>query len=461
MKKIIALSVCILLLTACTALKNNAGNDNRNTVTDSAITGSSITASAVSSSTVSATAVSGTSIGEQEERENKEEKQKVVIVTDETGKKRELKLGDVNVEDAGVYLVTAGWVTNYSQVIDGHYYYLRYEENEDGENIYAIYQDKGEKVGRFTLDEYCEPSGFVKYGKNYFVLLYYFDYSNKGDFLAYVDLQKEKVNIICDVTDAHLVRSENIVFCNIYKNAFYFDKRDVWDEYMMRPGDSVKYDFVNDNSQMESIPMSLNAAKASPYWTYMDGKIYYGVADGRKVTLFSHALESGKEREIFYYERKKKYETNVVYLAIDEDYIYCQDYLIPRSGGKMVKVFQNAKIENPTIKEMPQKVYGEMYYTYNQKYIFYIDKKDKVHRISKATKEDIVISKLKADGVDCTEDSVYVKVHAKEWYSKSRWEEFEDDDEGDISTDSYSNHLYCMDLDGKNVKRIWKGSWKD
>ena len=113
MKKAIILCIFILSLTACTALKNNAGNDALNPATGSAVTGGSITASAVSGSAVSTAAVSGAAMGEQKGRESKEEKQKVVIVTDETGKKRELKLGDVDTEAAGVYFADTEWVTNY------------------------------------------------------------------------------------------------------------------------------------------------------------------------------------------------------------------------------------------------------------------------------------------------------------------------------------------------------------
>ena len=463
MKRVILFCMCMLCLSACSSAADNADIRDASTATGSAVSGSG--------------AVSGQSVTQKD----KTEQQKVSIVTDETGKKRELKLGDVNTKDTGVYFSDAYWVTDYSQVIDGHYYYLRYEGAKDGD--YIIYRDRGEKVGGFNLFEYetfydytyYDIMGFAKYGENFYIIYENGEEEMDDDLeqvlfdadlhylnplkLARVDLEKGKVEDIYDITSSFLPDDGNLVFCNIYKDGFYFDERSVQDMKKSSAGNSVKFTPAKGNSNTESIPMSSNAAKAKPYLTYIDGKVYYGVAEGKKVTLYSSDLESGEEKEIFQYEREQAYGTDVVHLAMDEDYIYCQDYLIPRSGGRMIRVLQNAKMESGTMEKIPNKNYSVPYYTYNQKYIFYIDKKDKVHRIDKATKKDIIISDQKAIGVDCTEDNVYIRVHAKAWYGKSMWEEFEDDDEGWVSPNFYSNHIYCMDLNGKNVKQIWKGSW--
>ena len=480
-KRMSSIGIFVLLfLSGCSVFRNNAGTDD-NMATGSAVSGGVVSSAAVSGTAVSGTAVSGQAIGEKKEKGQKA--QKVTIVTDETGKKRELRLGDVDVEDAGVYFSEAYWVTDYSQVIDGHYYYLRYEGAKDGD--YIIYRDKGEKVGGFNLFEeetfydytYYDVDGFAKYGENFYILYSDGEDDTREDSeakeelydaglgyiwpikLARIDLEKKKVDVICDVTSAHPMQDDNLIFCNIYKNAFYFDRRSVKDACSFLPGNSVKYTPSGNGSGEESVPMSANAAKAKPYLTYMDGKVYYGVAEGKKVTLYSSDLESGEEQEIFQYERKQEYETDVIYLDIDEDYIYCQDYLIPRSGGKMVRALKNAKMKNGEASEMPNKKYSVMYYSHNQKYIFYIGKDKKVHRISKKTKEDIVISDLKAVGVDCTEDNVYVRVRSKAWYDDENWDAYNDDDEGWESPDFYSDDLYCMDLNGKNVEKIWKGRW--
>ncbi|MCH5266520.1 MAG: hypothetical protein J1F02_11510 [Lachnospiraceae bacterium] len=435
LKKLIPILLSgVFFLAACDAGSGKTPDSSLNSATGSAASGSS----AVSSAAVSGTAVS-------------EETEETVIVIDETGKKRELKLGNVNEEDAGVYFSDVTWMTDYSQVIEGHYYYLRRSDSW----TYTIYRDKGEKVGGFhlweedessydSLDDDAELIGFAKYGENFFALCG----DAFRDKLAYVDLQEHDVKSICNITKSHK-RYDDILSsmsCNIYKDAFYCDPN----IYLERPTDLAKYN-LTEKSPHTYISLSSNAAKAKPYLTYMDGKIYYGVADGRKVTLFSYDLESGGEKEIFHYKRKEKYESDVIRLAMDEDYIYCQDYLIPRSGGKMLKVFSEAKKNKK----------GMIQYSYNQKYIFYIDKDRKVRRMNKETKEEAVISQLKAARVDCTEDSVYIRVYSKERYEGEVWEMILDDDEGGWDNYArYSDDLYCMDLNGKNVERLWKGGWR-
>lgn len=307
------------------------------------------------------------------------DERKVVNVTDETGEKRQLRMAVVDTKDKGVYLSKTDWISNYSQVLDGHYYYLRCANDGYG---YTVYRDQGDKVGSFVMpwseegnDEFYELEGFVKYGKKFYVLMSHFSYK-EGDSeeLGYLDTEKinmEQFNMewtepvaITDVTEDHMMDDKNIVFCNIYSNSFYFDSRSVWQKWEERPGTSIKYDITGECSR-EQLSVPVNLTKAKPYLTYMDGKIYYGVSSGNKVTLYSYDMLTKTEEEIFFYEQKSKYSSNNVFISIDEKNIYCQDYLIPRAGGKMLPVFRNAK-KNKN---------GIVNYTYNNKYIFYIDKK--------------------------------------------------------------------------------------
>lgn len=71
-------------------------------------------------------------------------KEKIVYVTDEIGEKRELKLPDINTKNAGVYFSYMEWLTDFSQVLDGHYYYLRFN-NDSSSDRFTIYRDQGEK----------------------------------------------------------------------------------------------------------------------------------------------------------------------------------------------------------------------------------------------------------------------------------------------------------------------------
>lgn len=93
----------------------------------------------------------------------------------------------------------------------------------------------------------------------------------------------------------------------------------------------------------EELSVSLNMTKAKPYLTYMDGKIYYGISQDKTVTVYSYDMASKTEKQVFKYKRKNKYDSDYVFISIDEDYIYCQDYMIPRTGGKMLPVLKKWK----------------------------------------------------------------------------------------------------------------------
>lgn len=464
MKKLIFyLLICSIILCACSAAdkENGSSNSGVNMTTGSAVTTAESTVTAAG---VAAT-VSGAAV---DKKQQKKEKKKIVrIVTDETGKQQELKLESVNTKKKGMYFSSASWITNYSQVEDGHYYYIR--ENETG--IYTIYQDKKKKVGEFSVKEYSDndfypqPIGAVKYKEKLYILFDFLGDNEEDDLLddfregkmASVDLKNRKVMPLWDMSRNHLADKEGIVFCNFYEDFLYYDSRSYWDAEYNRPGTLVKSPMESKKSR-ETITTTKNLAKAKPYLTYIDGKIYYGVQKGKKVTLYSHDLQSGQEEKIFCYMRNDDKKTTI-FLQMDEEYIYCQEYLIPRCGGKMIKAFADAKV----FKSKPHDSYSirSISYSYNKKYIFYVDKNYKVHRIDKKTGQNRIISNLKAAGVDCTEDSVYVKVHAKAWYNKKgMWKELYDDDEGLVSYNCYSHHLYCMGIDGRNIEKIWNGGWQ-
>ena len=162
----------------------------------------------------------------------------------------------------------------------------------------------------------------------------------------------------------------------------------------------------------------------------------------KTATIYSYDMASKMEKQVLVYKRKKKYDSDYVSISIDEDYIFCQEYMIPRSGGKMIPILKNARKNS----------YGIADYSFNEKYIFYIDKNEKAHRINKKTKKDNIISKRNVAGIDCTEDKIYIRVRDKKWHSIK--EPNDPDDSWDIYND-YADQLYCMDLDGDREKRIW------
>ena len=198
---------------------------------------------------------------------------------------------------------------------------------------------------------------------------------------------------------------------------------------------------LNKSLEKKHFPLSsrMESMKEKPVLTFIDGKIYYGDQQHRKVTLLSYDLESGEEKEIFHYERTDFKWTSVGGIKMDKDYIYCQDYIIPRiprRGGKMVQMPENVNSHN---------------FSPNGKYMFYIDGKSWLHRISRKNNEDIMICDgIRIDGIDCTQNGIYVREHNK---TEDEWEE---DEHWDYWADPRSNNLYFMDFDGKNRKKIWK-----
>lgn len=448
MKKVIILCICICLLSACAV--NNAGNGNLNTVAESVVTGSSITGSAVSGGAVSAAAVS---------EEVTTEKKKTEFVIDETGKKRKLNLGKIKTEDAGISLsiFVSRPVGLYSQVSDGHYYYLK----SDGNHKYTIYRDKGEKVGQFSFDldskaYYNSVDYLVKYGSEFYAQLYY-EYGEEDDYaavvdsktyLARVDLKKGKAEPIVELTD----RSYGNLY--LYQKELYFEDQSTIDddidwsecEWYDFPGTFVKMDMERNFSETV-IPSTNHLDRQLGCLTFMDGKIYYGVQKGKKVTLYSYDLKSKKEEKILFYERKKAYHKYMSEMCntrveIDEDYIYCQDYIIPRDGGEMIPLFRHARVFEVVGD------YGKITCAYNKKYIFYIDKDYKVHRFTKKTKQDVIISDMKAMDVKCTEDSVYVQEY-DEYLTGDGDEEYVYPDD-----DPASGNVYYMDVNGEHVEKI-------
>lgn len=368
------------------------------------------------------------------------EKDNSVIVFDETGLKNELNLGKINVENGEIDFSYAGVTSLYSQVEEGHYYYLR----SDGKRNYTIYRDKANKIGTFSLKK-----GFVSWfavykGKFYAVVKesnFNSDDGYKGAGLyCYNPQKKEMVKISGDYKDLRDLHQKTSRI-GFYGNSYYL--------YDYKRNKFLKYNLTN--CKITEVLSLKQKPKNHWSWFFIDNKLYYGVRDGKETILYSLDLKNGLEKEIFRFQQAVVSERwdEVDYdieLDIDEDYIYCQDYLIPRNGGKMVEALDKSW----SLADTPP-------YAKNEKYIFYIAHKTKeIHRLDKSTLEDKIISDIEAMDVKCTKDGLYVQEYDYEIAPDNDTNDCEDDivQEED---DPYSCNLYYMDFDGKNVKRLWKG----
>lgn len=186
----------------------------------------------------------------------------------------------------------------------------------------------------------------------------------------------------------------------------------------------------------------------------MDGKIYYRIVKENNklyeqhkqwdVYFYCYDLKSGKKEEILNYRYKTRmtgWEPGREFMDIDEDYVYLGEDLIPRTGGKIIRLKTDG--------------WGDI--VHNQNYIFYIQQ-GRIRRIDKKTKEDKEISNIQVVDIECTEKGLYVQADkGEDNEDDDELEDDEDDDELDewVYGHSESYDLYYIDFDGRNKKKIY------
>ena len=390
--------------------------------------------------------------------DNNSETKDYPMVIDETGKKWELKLGKINVGDSSEYFLTSTPTAVYSQISDGHYYYMR----SNGKGKYTIYRDKGEKIGKFLIEEFSGAiSYFLKYGEDFYGVYDIDEYDeDEENFdeeesdkvqLIKIDLEKSSYTVLPGVGEINIdefgAMLDRRMYFYFYRDSCFFDtghdtsSTDLLKDAPMKyfPGKLMRIDQRGNKTEVQTTP---NMDKAKPCLTFIDGKIYYGDQTGKTVNLYSYDIEKGIERKIFCYNRNDQSSIlgyspldDKINLSIDNDYIYCQDYIIPRKGGEMIPLFRDAMLyDDDTIS-----------FSSNSKYIYYIDKNYKVRRFDKRTKQLITVTKKQMMDVKCTEKGVYAQ---REKLMPGDWWDPHDTD------DPTSCDLYYMDLDGKNIRKI-------
>lgn len=387
-----------------------------------------------------------------------------VKVTDETGKKCTLKLAKLNEKDTGVYFREADPTSVFGQIDNGHYYYLK----SNGKRKYKICRDEDVFVGEFTLD-YGYISGFAKYQNDFYAFITIeegeAEVETTRQALVRVDLKNKKVQSIiddyektenADSQDNYFWADHLYDYSALYQQYIYHDSRDeVIDKKLdyqpYKSGKALQRFSINNKEKREKILSTSNMNEAKPYLAFVDGQILYGRQKGKKVYLYAYDLNTKKESEILCYKRKKAYKcygvppfhpTNYdcVFVTMDETYIYCQEFAIPRKGGKMQPLLRNAG----------EYWGGQFAFSTNRKYIFYLDKKYQLHRVDKKTRKDVKLSKKKWMSVYATDEKIYL-VEYDENIVGAYWQE----DEGDVVQDHDfpgENALYCMDFQGEMKK---------
>lgn len=392
------------------------------------------------------TRIAGTDLKQTEsDKAGKKAKKEIEKKTEQV---ENLTLSNIDMDIQGVYFYDVGWITDYSQVEGGHYYWMRYDVDW-GE--YIIYRDNKKRVGTFKLNDDYYLDGFVKYGSNFYALIsYWASYSDcEVQKLARINLETGRLDVLYDVSEAHIKGDGKFLFCCIYQDYFYFDKRTIWQSYYMRSGISVRLPI--EGGTAEELPSTTNLKKAKPYLLYMDNKIFYAVKEDSKIKLFCYDMQSNREQQFFQFEEKENPNAESSFLAIDKEYIHYQNYMISRKDGKVFFSFREIKKNED----------NEKNYTSNDKYVFYLDKQNRVHKLDKKTKQDNIIRKEKALEISCVGKRLYIRVRDEKGYNEC-YSEYADDDEydGDCRI-YYEDNLYCMNLDGKEEKKLWNGGYVD
>lgn len=266
------------------------------------------------------------------------------------------------------------------------------------------------------------------------------DDDNQIQQLAKVNLKKENLEIIYDVSNEHIAGDGEKLFCCIYKDYFYLDSRTKWQSYDKRAGKPVRIDIKG--KTMEKLSTTTNMKKASPYLSYINDKIFYAVNEGEKTSLFSYDLKKKKEQCFLKLPAGENNKTN--FIRFDKDFIYYGKYMISRKDKKTFHV----------LKSSDKNVIS------NKKYVFYLDETNKIHRLDKQNKRDIIIRKKPATEISCTEKNLFARVRNKKAYTKCVRDVADADEFADSGEDFYSDNLYCLDLRGREENKIWKGSYK-
>ncbi len=391
-------------------------------------------------------------------------------VIDETGKKCTLKLDGSSIDTTDYVGVSpsACWFGNivWSQVYKNHFFYVCYKYMDNGYE-YSVYKDKGEKLGAITLQYDSSLVNLCIYKDKFYIVLD----ANLGGYLG--EYRPSSVSIVRQIGTLDLNEGKMKVIYNVYNyeghprdgwslanfnyympyifygDKIYFvtkDKEGDWTLALLGMDERTKKEIVCKYDK-------INTKHITEKLYFMNHKIYYGEQKGQKIKIYCFDLENCEKSTVLSFHCKKDRNASLG-VQIDESYLYCDDYIIPINGGKIVKKSLQYLSEDS--------------FVHNSKYIFYLDTKYKLHRVDKGNlQKDTVVSNNKFFSADCTENELYLKGYDKKWfesdYYKSlmgRYAEGEKEYDYDIDdctayeVDNEEMVLYTMDFDGANLRKI-------
>ena len=154
--------------------------------------------------------------------------------------------------------------------------------------------------------------------------------------------------------------------------------------------------------------------------------------------------------KVFEYTRDSRFEFDwFVGIVKCDDTVYIDERL--KNGLYCLYIIDKKS------KKMQTVASSIMDWTISEKYVFYKDKKRRIHRWDKENGEDKVISKIKAYDINCVGAELYVTEY--NGYFEDDDEDIEDDE--DYTKDDYyaeieagRMNIYTMDFEGKNIRKV-------
>lgn len=332
-------------------------------------------------------AVSGQAVTEKEDPHTDQTYIKSTFI-DLNGKKQVLDLGWVDMKKKAVELQGGELATEYGQVQNGHYYYLRGDQG--GEHL-VLYRDKGEKVFAVKCKNTEELiRGAVLYQEELYLLCL----DRK---LLYED-DVYKYSIKCANLTTGAV---DVIPIGDYPDRLWIDEKYIyvydsdaeysWSCFDKRTGSRLiehSFDFKDDDLSLLDIrQMDIEV---------VDEKVYYmkrASYTSNSYLLIQVNLKNNKKKEIFEYKPILKDDPVVELADINEKGVFVRElkgiesknqgvwlYQIPFNNGKMSK----------------SKSANKWYSFYYKNHFVYMDKKNRMHHVNlKNNKDTVIVNQFK------------------------------------------------------------------
>ena len=338
-------------------------------------------------------------------------KHEIWEVTDICGEKKLLDVSNVPESGASVAFDYIFPPARHGQVYEGHYYYLRREKSS-----YILYQDEGKKVGSFKANSKYDVIGWAKYGDMFLV-------RRDSQEIGVADLKKGTLDMLGTIAISPAEICNDRIF-------IYGEEKDLIYTIDLQGNVIKNYKWEGDDRRYYAVDEKNLYFMENPHDWENNKYICVDLQTDEKHTIFEYTRDVLNEPRDNYRVSSEIFKNHGDVFVLDNFSDINVLYIITENEKKMKEIINFSEI-----------------FTMNDKYIFYTDTKSRIHRWNRKNGKDKIISSFRAGELQCTDDKLFVQEYV-EWPDGDPFDPFE--------TDAAS--LYVMDLDGKNMKLLYKGN---